>query len=473
MMFEQLPDNLFSPLAGPNRAIYETVLRALYPLFFEHTEIELFPSREEVRAEIEEQLARRGHSDWVEEQDIPQDQDLPVNNAGFALRIYHRLVQCGWLEEEMDGYRTLVVMAPDVGRLLSTLMDISRSERVFYGGMVLSIYNNLQLAVAEPESQALAFRESCHDAQRFALHLNGMVYGLKGLLAGMADLDERRQVLGAFFEDFVERFLVADYTRLKTHNNPFRFRSRILALAQRIHHEADIRQRFELGYQEQMGLSADGARDELARDLHSLNRVFERVDHHLERIDRYRTRFERRAADTIRYLDRSIPGAAARMGNLLNGLGESLTASGLADDADPAILALPLNITRPLPIGPRSQRTPRAVRQAPSPTPLRRRQIDPTQLGRQQAMRRYVERRRIDPARVVNYLEKHIAPGNTAHAADLPIDTIEDYLAFCRIRLLPRQSKGISRRFEINIDSETWFENDYLRCRDFSVTRVQ
>ena len=57
-LFSRIPEHLFAPLAGPNRAVYSEVLLSLYPLFFEHDHHEVFPSRETVRAEIEERVAR-------------------------------------------------------------------------------------------------------------------------------------------------------------------------------------------------------------------------------------------------------------------------------------------------------------------------------------------------------------------------------------------------------------------------------
>ena len=49
------------------------------------------------------------------------------------------------------------------------------SGRVFYGGMVLSIYNNVQRALEDPRAQALAFRQAVREAQRFRQHLNAMI----------------------------------------------------------------------------------------------------------------------------------------------------------------------------------------------------------------------------------------------------------------------------------------------------------
>ncbi len=53
-LFNRLPSRLFSPLSGVNRGVYSNLLLDLYPLFFDQIHVDVFPSRETVRYEIEE-----------------------------------------------------------------------------------------------------------------------------------------------------------------------------------------------------------------------------------------------------------------------------------------------------------------------------------------------------------------------------------------------------------------------------------
>jgi len=57
-LFDRLPERLFSPLASANQRIYAALLIDLYALFFDQIHADVFPSRETVRYEIEEHLAR-------------------------------------------------------------------------------------------------------------------------------------------------------------------------------------------------------------------------------------------------------------------------------------------------------------------------------------------------------------------------------------------------------------------------------
>ncbi|MGB7549957.1 MAG: Wadjet anti-phage system protein JetA family protein, partial [Chromatiaceae bacterium] len=352
-LFDRVPDRLFSPLASANRRTYGALLLDLYPLFFDQIHADVFPSRETVRHEIEERLAVMAVA-WQEEQE-PDAEALTAPPAGEhevtpAALAYRRLLAAGWMEEELEGYRVRVTVPPAVGTLWGSLMEVARPDRVFYGGMVLSIFNNVQKAWEEPQAQVLALRQAAREARRFIQHLNTMIYGLKGLLGDISDCDDHRRTLSRFFEDFVERILVQDYKRLKTRNNPFRYRQQILQRVRELEYDLERKQALVAGYLEQTGeADATSARRAINDDIRQLRDVFERLDGHLERMDRFRARVERRVADTVRYLDRTQPGMAARFAALLRDLGPRL-----ADLGDEAASPLHLPLIEVLPVGTRS-----------------------------------------------------------------------------------------------------------------------
>ncbi|MEW8309520.1 MAG: hypothetical protein G8D88_20530, partial [gamma proteobacterium symbiont of Ctena orbiculata] len=217
-LFDRIHERLFSPLSGGNRRIFASLILDLYPLFFDQIHSDVFPSKETVRHEIEERLAAMSFS-WQEEDDKALIQDKDDNYPAIA---YRRLLEAGWFEEEIEGYQVRVAVPPAVGTLWSCLMEITRPDQVFYGGIVLSIFNNVQKAIDDPVEQVLALRQAAQEARRFLQHLNTMIYGLKGLLGDISGYDDHRKILSHFFDDFVERILVQDYKRLKTRNNPFR-----------------------------------------------------------------------------------------------------------------------------------------------------------------------------------------------------------------------------------------------------------
>jgi len=236
------------------------------------------------------------------------------------------------------------------------------------------------------------------------------------------------------------------------------------------------RARFASAYAEQMQIDEERAGREFDSDLTTLLRTFETIDQQLARLDRYRYRFERRAAEAVRYMDSSLPGTANRIAVLLRGLGERLPAQ---DEATTPGELEQLGGIPPLaqsaPLSAHSLRPLRGRRTPPEPAALQRRTVDEDKLGRQQQLRDYMARRRIDPRRIEDYLKRHFDAGQPAlAAADFAIDNVEDYIAFTHLRHLGRLGPGaarLARRYRAEtLDDE--FENDYLRCPNFRIAQT-
>lgn len=293
------------------------------------------------------------------------DEDAPAaEDSSPAATIYRRLRATGWLEEESEGYRVHVAIPPAVSLVWAALMEVARPDKVFYGGMVLSIHNNLRQALAEPQEQALALRQAALEAKRFLQHLNSMIYGLKGLLEKLGGLDDHRSVLSGFFDDFVEHFLVQDYKRLTTRNNPFRYRQQILEGVRELEFDVERKQTLVSGYMIQSGESeSEAAWSAVNEDIDYLRRTFEQVDTHLGRINRYRSKVEHRVADTVRYLDRTQPGMSARLARLCQRLAPLVQNCNDEDRLD----WLPL--IEPPPLSLWSLYEPRRAQRPPEPQP--------------------------------------------------------------------------------------------------------
>lgn len=472
MLFARLPDTIFKPLAGPNRAVYQEVLLKLHSVFFDDESPDLFPSREMVQREVEETLGRMARLEWAkEEDDDPEEQEDTVTGvAPLAARVLRRLMRTGWLDEEREGYdRPRLVMPPAVNFLLRTLMEISRQEKKNYGGTVLSILNNLEAALDKPVERAIGIQEAVRVARDFNEHLTAMIYGLRELQAQISSTREPRAILASFFDDFVAEILVADYKTLKTKNNPFRFRRQILSLLHDLRQDRDRLSQLVSGYVEQFGIGEEAAKKRLDDHLQLIERVFETVEARLAKIDQFRYRLEQRVADTVRYMDRTIPGAKARFVALLMRVGEA------ADRRPEALEEIPFPDTfaRPLPISPQSIKVAGRQRRPPEPQILHLLEVDQLYIDRARELREYETRRRITPRLIHDYIERNLAGRDSLAAADFEIRSVEDYIAFSFLRRLtslgPRGRQLIGS-YAITFDGST-IKNRWTECRGFTVSR--
>lgn len=473
MLFHKLPDDIFKPLAGPNRHLYEDVLLALYPVFFDENEAEdFFPRRDAVIAEIQETLARIERLQWVAES--AEDQELIEQFPSVprcADYLYHRLLKTGWLEEDQEGYNKTVVMPPIVSSLLSALISISRNEKKSYGGTVLGIFVQIEAAINNPEEMGQLLIEAVENTRKFNSHLTSIIYGLKDIQAQIIASRSPRDIFATFFDDFVTNILIADYKTLQSENNPFRFRTRILQLLRVLQGKYEIAVAIAKHYSEQYGDSETKALMRVMDDIQYLVRSFELVDRRLAKIDQFRARLEERVAETVRYLDKTTPGMRNRIAALLEGVAalDGEAAARLGDlPSPPTLLAHQI-------VSPGSIRLP-ARRRAPlAGQLLREAAVSPEIVAKSRALTLYMARRRATPEKVVAYLERQLAQQDEVSAREMTIETVEDYVAFTHVKQLSRlggKGYALATRYLVTPTDEPC-RNRWLECAGFVVKRRQ
>lgn len=231
--------------------------------------------------------------------------------------------------------------------------------------------------------------------------------------------------------------------------------------------DSERRQALVAGYMSQTGESdTEAAWSAMNADIDRLRQTFERVDAHLNRIDRYRAKVEHRVADHVRYLDRTQPGQSARLARLYQRLGSALDEAADASELD----WLPL-IGRP-PLGSTSLFQPRRSRRPPEPAPVRARNADPGTRARQDALRAYLDRRRVDPKRIEGYLLAQLDGATTMSGQAMRIQSVEEFIAFTHLRHLPYLDGAGSVRDRYRIERiDEPIDNDWVRCPGFVIHR--
>ncbi|MFP8967167.1 Wadjet anti-phage system protein JetA family protein [Pokkaliibacter sp. CJK22405] len=463
MLFNHLPDELFAPLSGSNKAIYQTVLLELADVFFDEDSVDPFIPRDLVRSSIEEAIVRHGFRHWVPEQEGEGDSVRSVPET--AGRIYRRLIQTGWLEEETKLYRTFVLMAPAVSFTLRALVSVARQAKRSYGGTILNVLSSVEFAINDPEHRGLALQEAAATAAQFSAHLTDMLLGLRELRRSIAATNDPKRILKGFFEEFVERILVADYKTLKTQNNPFRFRRQILAQLRDLQFDPPKLAALARHYQEQLGLSYVESQNLVHKHITRVIRIFDSVDERLSIIDDFRFRLEKRVADTVRYMDKTTPGLSAYLQRLITAVSEH------DEETIPAIGTL----NQPAFISPRSVRVPPRRRPVPPPRVIRQQAIDPEVLALRERFKSFKARREVSAEKVGAYLETQLASKARIDAKDFAIDSIEDYVCFSYVRhmmSMGKQGKQLSQLYRIQFKETYTCVGGMVECRDFVIERI-
>lgn len=464
MLFNKLPDDIFLPLSGQNRQVYQSVVLELADLFFDEDLIDPFIPRDLVRSTIENAVVRLGVRRWENEAGEEATAELPRSTAEYTNRIYRRLVQTGWLEEEQKVYRTYVLLSPSVSYLLRSLVSIAKLEKRSYGGAVLNVLSSLESAVNDPEGRGITLAEAAQTAADFSAHLTDMMLSLRELKINLSASNNPQEIVRGFFDRFVEQVLVSDYKTLKTRNNPFRFRRQILSMLRDLQFDPLKLQQLAEHYQLQLDVSCDVAEAQVHQHINRIIRIFESVDQRLAAIDDFRYQLEKRVADTVRYMDKTTPGMAARLSRVIAAAGK------LPDHVVPCMDTLDEVGF----ISPASVRAPVRRRVETTPRVITQQVIDPKVLELRRLFKEWKERREVNVDRIETYLESQLAGRNKLCATDFRIDSVEDYICFSYIRHLSslgKKARHMRNRYRIQFEDHYVNVSNMVECRGFIIHR--
>jgi hypothetical protein len=460
-LFDVLPLDLFKPLASPTRRLSADLLLHLHMRTFGLAADA--PRRAEVLREIADFLVR-----W-EAMNGPagaDEGDTPAPSIEDRARnMYRRLLDTGWLIEHRDRYIRRVDLDPDASGLLHVLARIERGETRSYGGAVVGILSALENAAANPVERSENVRNALNGAQDFMAHMRVVSVSLRKIEERILRQQSLSEMFRHFFEDFVERHLIADFKTLHTKHNPFRFRSSIirqanamsgdpltvLALSEAYHHEG-------------RAPSLKAGEEMVLRELAGIIEIFESTERHLAAIDATAARLETRIMNTARYMDRVGRRSESR-------LAEALQAVAGAPDLQDGIPVRTALLPRAMPIGPAHIPTPRRERVPIPPAAVREEMRDPALDAYAVAKADYVRRTRVTPQGLTAFLDAALGRSGLVRGSEIRIETVEDFVSFQRLREIGSIFDGaIARNFEIEL-LDGRVSNAWITCQDFVIRR--
>ncbi|QRV24089.1 Wadjet anti-phage system protein JetA family protein [Marinomonas foliarum] len=459
MLFKHLPDEIFQALSGSNRALIEAVLNDLADVFYDHAE-DPIKDKSTIIESIEDTLHKLDTLAWHDDQ--KESFDSPKTIHDYALRIYHRLVNTGWLVEEQELYRVSVLMTPQISMLLRSLVEISRHGKRNYGATVLSILSNLESVAKHPKERGVTLRQSAEASRDFSAHLNQILLGIRSLQRELFASRDPKAIVAGFFDLFVEGILIADYKTIKTSNNPFRFRRQILELTQDFLSNPETMGQVAQCYVDQQLITMAEAQAMVEKDCRDIIQTFSNIEQRLERIDEYRYRLEKRAADTARYMDSSRPGMANKVAGII------------ADVAKFDKLPILKDVIGARFVGMASAAQPTKRREPPPPRVMTPSEVSADAIKLRDHQRRFHEARQVTIPKMQNYLDKQITIGDSKHILDFTIESVEDFVCFDHLRYvgsLGVSAKKIEELFEIQFTDQYLDVHNFVECREFTVVR--
>src|SRR5215470_7301073 len=442
-IFGGLPPDIFRIFSGETRWLYADLLEYIDSDVF--GEVPGIVPRQDMVAAIREFLDRQGRDVRVDDGDDQAEQP-PTGVEAKALAAYRRLVDTGWLTEFRDRYRRVVDMNANARLVLTMLFEIKAGRTRSYGGEVLQVLLQLEGADKDPANRSEAIRNAARSAKSFMHHLRSISSAVRHFEEELVAQTDMRTLFRKFFKDFVEQFLIADFKRLKSKTNPFRFRRKIIDTAEGIlGNESRMTALAHAYIREGRGERMEDATNLIVQELRAIIRVFERIGDYLEIIEATNQRLEQRIANTLRFMDsftqtqtEQFIEAIEKLGSLPGGDSVELGIPNCALSDEPVLGREDLYQYK------------RAREQQIQPQKLRRPAPDPAFLAYRSSLDAYRTRTTITANKMAAYLDAALRDNREARAADLPLASLDDFFVFERLRTLRQVEDGaLAKRYQI------------------------
>lgn len=416
-LFQQVPRGFFAPLSGHLAPLYWAVLARFYQYEFER---EPFFLLRETALEVIERVLSESEL-WSERrEEILGDQPLDPSEEmeaerQAARRMLDRLEKTGWVhfEYRSSAGGSVLNFHAYAARTMEVLMRTARQEQPILQGYAHSIATLLKSDsfAASPGVALTEARRNVLDLVRELKILN------RNIQAFTQRVLDQASSAASILEEGLDRYqsaVMANYHRLKTVDNLFKWRTRILDRLERIARDEASLTSAAAWLAEQYGLDADEARQRLDADLSLMRSQFENLPDITDDLDRRNARFSGVALRKLMYLLRQDRRTEAHLQYLVDKLAGGEDVEIELDVHKCMLMADGFLYT------PRKKRG-RVERQRLEVADHR----DPDEVRKEAAQR---VRRQFGRKRIEERIAEILAGRDAIETGDLPLDSDEDYV---------------------------------------------
>ena len=422
MFWKNINNDLFKPLASINSKIYSISLFALYRyLVVEQTEIgECTP----VKAK---QIIRNSLLEHEQEAHLQEeDEELRVfDEPDDAARIYRRLKECGWLREmDGEGYRRETFMPSIAASIISALENISQGPIAKLGSTCQGIYSAIRTVKSNPQSGLSSIEFAADCAHRFYKELLSMAANCQEIAYTMREQQMGKKLFETFFEDFLKKILLEDYSKLNLTTHPYRYRAVTISEIFDIQQNKSVWQALvEKHHQEHQTRSQLESAEKLKTVLNDIVQILENIDTTLKRIDHYRRTMTKRTREAMQYALTVVPGLGKRLDNLIDGVAKL-----------PKNSTIPSNQLTEFFIADPRLYQPRAIQAPNEPTQVHKQLPKIEDIARSRAVDAYIKRRAPSPRRILHLIEKALGNKIRITTDEIEVNCLDDLIAFLQMR---------------------------------------
>lgn len=334
-LFDAVPNELFSPLASPNRVLYADALEVLHTAYRENLKIREDTLYSMLRSKLEQQLADA----TFDGEDIDEEELRDI--SGRARFLIRKLCSKGWFEKERGDDFEEYITVPSYSSRILTLFHQLRDDSPIRGySYVFGTYSTLKVA-SESDNiyDKMAAIYSAYDNTQQLINLLQMVYhNIKHYFQMQIDMQDINEVLAMHFNDFGQKVVEAYIRPLKIKDSVPKYRVPIQTVLRNwLEDDALLLAMANAALQDKRGETLADCRADLLQKIFWIDERYENIEHdYLDEIDAQVRRYTRAATQKVENLTNRDENVRGNLNVLLTALSRNRNASDLVDQIQPA-----------------------------------------------------------------------------------------------------------------------------------------
>ncbi len=381
-IFNHIPENLFSILAGPLKDLHAGLLflifdqyqRTIYTIPRE-TVIDLFceyletagPAAGWPDGELAELETAGDNLD-------PPPSSLPQDGRERASHFLRKFIDAQWVIQEQHHDYSLNITLPDYSLyLLETLNKIRTGYRMEFRGRVLSVYQNL---TGEDSLSYIALQQAHESTAELIKGLTSLNHSIKKYTEKLLEMEKPRDIISQIFDEYQTKILGEQYYRLKTSEHISKYRTGILGRVKEWQaNRPEIINQAERMITEKQAATRGEAENMIYGWLEAIEESFTGMDDILAEIDRRNSQYARSAVEKLRFQMQQGRGIEQQLVTLLRYLARRAREDGEQEEL-PDQVERSLRLFRQQAVDELSVKMPARGKKVHNPQPIRITEID-------------------------------------------------------------------------------------------------
>jgi len=440
-LFDHMPENLFSILAGPLKDLHASLLLLIYDQ--NRRTIYTIP-RETVIDLFCEYLESSGSEELLSAQWFEEDNE-EIGQAGYSIRdrsaqMLRKFIDAQWVIQEQNPDYTFKISLPDYSLLLlETLDKIRTGYRMEFRGRVLSVYQNL---TGEDSMSYVALQQAQESTAELIKGLTSLNHSIKKYTEKLLQFDDPYRIISQIFDEYQTQILGEQYYRLKTSENISKYRTGILSRVKewQVNRVEIVNQARRMVEEKQAQSSIEGE-NRIYGWLDYIEESFTGMDEILSEIDHRNKQYARSAVEKLRFQLQQGRGVEQHLVTLLRHLSREARQKGEKSEA-PEELNCSINIFPQQTVDELSVKMPTRNKKSHNPQPLKLVEID--QNIRTGKLRRFQERMReeVTVDDINRYVDNLLEGKETLPLSETPLQTRDHWVKLIYILLYSRSRRA-------------------------------